>query len=209
MKKKIALTMRIVEAPDYDETRDALSHAWTLLSDSWGVLPVPIPNGLSEPESFLHELAPDLLVLTGGDDPGTTPERDQAEQRLFAFALQRGIPIFAVCRGMQFINNHFGGKTMPVNGHVATPHGIYSLLAWRKFYGPGTTVNSYHTQGIASDGLGDGLEPFASDGDGNVEAFYHRSHPLIAVMWHPERSEAPTGDREMVLNLIDQGMFWT
>ena len=120
-KKRIALSMRVTEAPDYKEPRDALSHDLSALFDAWGMLPVPVPNTLSEPATFLDELSPDLLVLTGGDDLGGTSERDETEKRLFAGALERNLPVLGICRGMHLINDHFGGRTQPVAGHVARP----------------------------------------------------------------------------------------
>ncbi len=207
-KKRIALSMRVTEAPDYDEPRDALGHDLGVLFDAWGMLPLPVPNTFSEPAAFLDELSPDLLVLTGGDDLGKTPERDKTEKRLFAFALERSLPVFGICRGMHLINGHFGGRTHPVAGHVARPHGVRVDAGWSEMYGPETTVNSYHANGIPAKAMGAELRAFAFDEAGNIEAFHHSSYPVVAVMWHPERSGAPAGDCELVARLIEEQAFW-
>ena len=191
-----------------DERRDALSHDLSALFDVWGMLPLPVPNSLSEPAAFLDGLSPDLLVLTGGDDLGRTPERDETEKRLFAFALERNLPVFGICRGMHLINIHFGGRTEPVAGHVALPHGVRVDAEWSEMYSGETTVNSYHRQGIAAKAMGAELRAFAFDEAGNVEAFRHSSYPVAAVMWHPERSGAPAGDRQLVARLIEERAFW-
>jgi putative glutamine amidotransferase len=207
-KKRIALSMRVTEAPDYKEPRDALSHDLSALFDAWGMLPVPVPNTLSEPATFLDELSPDLLVLTGGDDLGGTSERDETEKRLFAGALERNLPVLGICRGMHLINDHFGGRTQPVAGHVARPHGLRVDAEWSEMYSPETTVNSYHTKGIPAKAMGAELRAFAFDGAGNIEAFHHSTYPVAAVMWHPERGGAPAGDRELVARLIEERAFW-
>ena len=83
---RIALTMRVTEAVDYHEPRDSISHDWLDRLQKWDMTPLPVPNRLGDPCGYLDALAPDLLVLTGGDDPGTCPTRDATEQALLDHA---------------------------------------------------------------------------------------------------------------------------
>ena len=50
-------------------------------------------------------------------------------------------------------------------------------------------VNSAHHQ--AADRLGCGLEAVQWTADGVVEALCHRTAPVWAVQWHPERLRGP------------------
>jgi len=203
--------MRVTQAPDYKEPRDTISHDWVQWLSRLDAVPLPVPNLVLSPARHLDGLAPDLLVLTGGDDPGDTPERDATERALLSHALQIGMPVLGVCRGMQLINLHFGGALGPVSGHAGGRHAL-SVVAtepWQGHYYGRVTVNSFHHQGVKATDLGTELAAFAHDRDGNVEGLYHRTQPVMGVMWHPERSGAPEGDASAFARLIADGTFWT
>jgi hypothetical protein len=72
----VALSMRVTEAENYIEFRDSISHDWIARLDSWGFTAVPVPNG-GDPIALLKELKPSLLILTGGEDLGVFPKREQ------------------------------------------------------------------------------------------------------------------------------------
>jgi gamma-glutamyl-gamma-aminobutyrate hydrolase PuuD len=201
--RKAALTARVSKARDYDEPRDSLAHDWIATLEDWGLLPVLIFNTLHDPAGYLDVMDVDILILTGGENVGESPERDRTETALLEHALARRLPVLGVCRGLQLINHHFGGELVPVTSHVAAPHSVRVALAWQAHYGAETRVNSFHTLGIAGDGLAPALTAAAHDDDGMVEAAFHTDHPLAAVMWHPERESAPRGDAMLVSALMD------
>ena len=205
---RIALSMRIMEAPGTAELRDAISHEWLARLAAWDMTPVPVPNILAQPEAYLDGLGVDLLVLTGGEDLGVTPERDATETRLLAHAAGKGLAMLGVCRGMQLINHHLGGRLSRIDDHVACSHAVVVEPAWKDLYPGRTTVNSFHGLGIAADGLAEGLAAAAFDREGHVEAFHHRTKPLAGIMWHPERPDAPEEDRKLIEILIAEGAFW-
>ena len=149
-----------------------------------------------------------MVVFTGGEDFGATPERDATERVLFDHALAGGLPILGVCRGMQLINEFMGGRTTKIEGHVATRHGVTMAPPWRELYDEEIKVNSYHELGIALDGLAPGLGTAATDSEGFVEALFHPDKPVAAIMWHPERAGAPAADRVLMFRLAEQGAFW-
>lgn len=202
--------MRVTNAPDYDEPRDAISHDWVRWLAQHDAVPLPVPNLVSSPARYLDALAPDLLVLTGGDDPGDPPERDATERALLGHALQTGLPVLGVCRGMQLVNLHFGGALGAVAGHVGGRHALAVVATgpWQGHYGGRMTVNSFHHQGVGAADLGSELVAFAHDEDGHVEGLCHRHRPLVGIMWHPERGGAPAGDAGTLARLIADGAFW-
>ena len=205
---RVGLTLRVVDAPDYDEPRDAISHDWIRTLCGWGMTPVLIPNLVPDPAAYLREAAVDLLVLTGGDSLGETPARDETERRLLDSAQQSALPALGVCRGMQLMSAAAGGKTETIEGHVASTHGVTTEAPFSAHYARGVEVNSFHELAIAQEGMGDGYRIAAVDADGFVEAMVHEDLPFAGVMWHPERADAPAADRGLVESLAREGAFW-
>ena len=114
---------------------------------------------------------------------------DQDTRVWLDYAARTGVPVFAICRGLQFLNHYQGGATTDVQDHVATRHQVSGELAPE-----GREVNSYHGQGIMEDGLGRDLEVLATGPDGGIEALRHKNLPWLGVMWHPEREATPNPD---------------
>src|SRR4051812_37900339 len=110
--------MRVIETGEYAETRDALSRDWILRLNAWEMTPLPVPNGLGDPAAYLASIAPNLIVLTGGGDPGEPADRAATENAALAYSAESGTPVLGICRGMQVINKHFGGALSRVEGHV-------------------------------------------------------------------------------------------
>ena len=145
------------------------------------------------------------LLLTGGGDldpalygqenlccQGVEPDRDEAEMELLDRFTVTGKPILGICRGLQVINVYFGGSLLQnICGHEATEQGDRlhgsrtdsSLLS--ALYGPAFTVNSAHHQAV--DRIGGGLRAIQWAEDGIVEGLRHRTLPIYALQWHPER----------------------
>ena len=147
----------------------------------------------------------DLLLLPGGGDVhprfygqqinGSTDideARDGRELALVDEFLRAGKPIVGICRGLQLLNVYFGGTLRQyIEGHsqidgVDRLHIINTAPGLlRELYGTRCTVNSAHHQAVWR--LGTGLQVFACAEDGTVEAVGHRTLPVFAVQWHPER----------------------
>ena len=205
---RAALSMGVTKATGYDETRDCLSSDWPAILCEMGITPHPVPNIGEAAISILDVIAPDVLILTGGDDIGTTPERDVTEFALLGHALEKGLPVIGVCRGLQVINAHFGGTLITVEGHADPPHDVDIATPWQPFYGHRAQVNSFHNQGITQDGVGTGLVTTATDANGNVEGLCLPGKSLAAVMWHPERKGGLDGDRALLTALIEGTAPW-
>ena len=205
---RIALSTREVTAPNTGEVRDALARDWTTRLNQWDMLPLPVPKGIKDTAGFVSAVAPDLLVLTGGDDWGVTPDRDTSERELLAAAREHGLPVIGVCRGLQMLNLHFGGTLVSVEGHVARDHAVDFIVPWQAIYGEQVTVNSFHNLAIAEAGLAEPLVAAARDADGFVEAVHHREETIAGVMWHPERPAAPDADRRLFETMARGERFW-
>ena len=210
MSARVGVTQRVEDLPDRGERRDALDQAWAAWIASAGDVPVSIPNRLDDVVAYFRELELDALVLTGGNDlahlPGATntaPERDATETALLQYASEAGLPVLAVCRGMQMLVHFWGGTPTRLDGHVATTHSIQRRFSpWPLRAGP---VNSFHDWGIAADAVGATLEVLATASDGSVEAVAHRTLPQVGIMWHPERADRDPTDRELLTVLLASG----
>ena len=160
--------------------------------------------------------AVDGLVFSGGSDldpdlygqaahPETTgivPERDSAELTLLRAALERDLPVLAICRGSQVLNVALGGDLVQHlpdhvghDGHKETPgafseHEVEIEPGTRlaRLLGDRVPIKSHHHQGLAR--LGEGVCPSARDEDGWVEALEVPDRRFaVGVLWHPEAGE--------------------
>ena len=212
MKKKIGISLRIVDAQNYVEKRDALSHDWPKFLEKLDLIPIFIPNTLESPKNFLDELSLDGIVLSGGDNIGDNIDRDKTENFLLNYVIEKNIPTIGICRGMQLINNFFGGKHVidSKNQHVSKDHKIqiidtkFSSL----FDSNDMFVNSYHKNMIFQEYLGKNLKSFAIDiNDKSIEGFFHTSLPVVGVMWHPERAQNKNNNT-IISTIFKDKNFW-
>lgn len=183
---RIGITQRVDVISHYGERRDALDQQWHQLLQTVGVMGIPLPNHATLASDLFDALALDGLILSGGNDLGSAPERDAMEHAALNWAEQHRLPVLGVCRGMQMINQYCGGSLQAVTQHAATRHALLGcgpLLAGLR------EVNSYHHFGITDAGLGDGLQVLARAADDSIEAFRHTRLPWFGVMWHPEREQ--------------------
>ncbi|QIN78276.1 gamma-glutamyl-gamma-aminobutyrate hydrolase family protein [Rubrobacter marinus] len=182
-----------------------------------GGVPVVLPPFVEAAEEMVRGI--DGLLLSGGSDldPSyygesaipeldvTLPERDVFEMALLEHALDRGLPVFGICRGLQVLNVAFGGtlyQDLPsqLNPALIAHRQLYPKWEWtheveleegsatREIMAvPSSRVNSYHHQAVK-----DLAEPFRAVGrsvDGIVEAIEHRNLSerwIVAVQWHAE-----------------------
>lgn len=205
MHMRFALTMRVTQAVGYDEPRDSISQDWISYLCKQDTQPILIPNVLPNVVEYLESIKPHLLILSGGDDIGATPERDKAERVILSYALDNDVPVFGVCRGMQLIHHHFGGKLVPVANHAKKVHQVHIKPSACPFYGQKINVNSFHDNGIKTIPINSKLHPFAIDHEESIEGFYHPEKPLAAVMWHPERYPNQEGDFKLMQHLVKHG----
>lgn len=186
----ILISQRVDLLPQRGERRDALDQAWgATLQELLGrsVLMLPVPNRAQDVPAMAAACRPSLIVLSGGNDIGGAPERDATEAALLDSAQASGVPVLAVCRGMQMVQHYLGGVLAPVTGHVRCEHPVLAAPGQTL---PALTVNSYHDWGIRQTELAADLRSLYLHEDGTVEAAVHVRHPWLGVMWHPERAGA-------------------
>lgn len=176
------------------------------------------------------------LLLTGGEDvepwrygesPHATvddvnPARDEAELAAVAEARRRGMPILAICRGIQVLNVALGGtlyQDLPSQLGGDLLH--QQTAAWNErwhdgrveegsileeVFGTGALrINSFHHQAIRE--LAPSLKATVRAEDGVIEGVEATDHAwTCGVQWHPERGEAhgPSGDPRDP----DRRLFW-
>ena len=110
--------------------------------------------------------------------------------------LERGIPVFGVCLGLQGIVEHFGGELgvldYPMHGKASR----IRVLGGRIFAGlpKEFTAGRYHSLFAIREKLPAVLEVTAESEDGVVMAVEHRTLPLAAVQFHPESIMSLGGD---------------
>ena len=102
---KLGISLRVVKAEKYDEKRDALSHDWPILLEKLGIIPVYIPNILSDLKEFLKNTDVNCLLLSGGDNIGDNPERDTSEKNIIEYGINNKIPILGLSI-TEYIDNH-------------------------------------------------------------------------------------------------------
>lgn len=180
--KKVAITQRVSIVTPYGERRDCLDQAWPRFLAACGLMPLALPNVIEVATTLCSGADVAGLVLTGGNDlaalDGDAPERDAVENALLDLAERRRLPVLAVCRGMQLIQQRFAIPLYRVKGHIARQQVI-------SVKGEPTKVNSYHHFGAYESRPP--LDVWAVASDGVVKAIRHSGQAITAIMWHPER----------------------
>jgi len=161
----------------------------------------------------------DGLVLIGGPDVdpsmygrdqhpecyGIDRDRDDFEVALVREAIDREVPVLAICRGIQLVNVALGGT---LDQHIAGREGLIAHgvpdggegVSHAVELEPGSLVAkamgvdraegfSHHHQAI--DDLGEGLRAAGWTEDGIIEAVeLDEAGWLVGVQWHPEETAA-------------------
>src|SRR4030095_10214333 len=153
----------------------------------------------------------DGLLLTGGSDiapeflrqenidpnlidkDDLDPNRDRWEFDAISKALTLGLPILAICRGIQVLNVALGGNLkLDIPGHrlpEQKEQDIQSLRYDGKAMHRFENVNSSHHQAIDQLPDGFGVEARGADDD-VIEQVRLRDYPFaLAVQYHPERGK--------------------
>ena len=199
--RPVLLSQRVEVLTDRGERRDALDQRLLDWLADCGYLAVPVPNRVERVECYWQLVQPVAVVLSGGNDlavyGGDAAERDATERALLQLAIERRLPLFALCRGAQLVLDAFGNTLEPLEGHVGTRHQML-------FEGQSREVNSYHQWGCRS--LEAPLRVLARSEDGVIEAFEHNELPITAVMWHPEREQPfDAADRVLLRRCLEAG----
>jgi putative glutamine amidotransferase len=187
-----------------------------------GAKPVPLDERASVAARAAAFAAMDGLFLSGGADIDPArygeapsgaghaePGRDALEDEAFHAAIEAGVPILGVCRGLQAINVFAGGSLVQhLDGHESSPYPSPAVTRHQLRVVDGSRlalilgessdleVNSYHHQAITADRLAPGLRIAAvadHEDTGELVEGVESTDPdrwLVGVQCHPERTES-------------------
>lgn len=169
----------------------------------------PDPDQVAERLTFA-----DGIVLPGGGDLAARwarqpehpslydvdPEQDAFDLAVAVHALRTGVPLLAICRGLQVVNVVRGGDLVQdlaesTGDHRHRVHDVVvaedSLL--HATIGPELEVSCFHHQSLGR--LGAGLRSVAHSVDGVVEAVELKEPDgddgwFLGLQWHPEDTAA-------------------
>jgi putative glutamine amidotransferase len=181
--------------------------------------PRVVEAGTDDPAKVIAEV--DGVLLTGGGDvdpalyhqpahqsfSAAEKGRDRFEIALVKHALEKNLPILAVCRGAQVLNVAQGGtlvQDIPSQVPGAVDHSIetppfamahevwvtkgsrlWAMMQEKLIEGDACQVNSRHHQAIAEPAPG--FDVTATAPDGVIEAIEHPGAKFcVGVQWHPE-----------------------
>jgi putative glutamine amidotransferase len=203
--------------PDGETSRVRLTAAYVTALESAGLIPMIVPplSRSDAASAVLDSVAG--LVLTGGEDVdparygekrhekvrSVSAARDATEAALIKEARERGIPVLAICRGIQILNVALGGtlvQDIPSQCETDIVHDEESARDSRTHeisVEPGSliaraigtdhcTVNSFHHQSVKR--VADGMRVTARSPDGIIEGLESTDEAwwVMAVQWHPE-----------------------
>ncbi|MBI3522145.1 MAG: anthranilate synthase component I [Chloroflexi bacterium] len=140
--------------------------------------------GREELARLVDDERPDGIVLS----PGPGAPRDLDVPMAVGLTLERGLPLFGVCLGLQGIVEHLGGRL----GTLGYPvHGKASLITTNGgalFEGlpPSFLAGRYHSLYALRETLPSDLRVTAIADDGVIMAIEHITLPVAAVQFHPE-----------------------
>ena len=153
------------------------------------------------------------------------PQRDATTMPLLKRAVERGVPVFAICRGMQELNVALGGTLLteiqdmegradhraPTSERqderfqIAHPIEIEEDSQLAKAIGSEPIdVNSLHRQALGR--LGRSIVVEARAADGTIEAVSVKDAPgyLVATQWHPEYWAASDGPSQKLFKAFGE-----
>ena len=201
----IAITQRVEHVPGREEVRDSLDRAWALFMDACGCALFPMPTETPRCADVLDAAGVGGIILSGGNSLVSTgaqdadATRDRLEAELIDYALERGLPLVGVCRGMQMLCHHLTGKPLvPVVGHAGSRHPLMCAPGAAEAGVCRSSVNSYHDFGVGAADIAPRLTVLAQSSDGIAEATVSACGRMMGIMWHPER-EFPFNEADVAL----------
>jgi len=198
----------------WDQPAVLIPYDYVRMLETAGARPLVVPPSSDAVDETLDAL--DGLLISGGpdvdpalygaethaatDEPRTA--RDAGELALLTGALERDLPVLAVCRGSQLLNVARGGdlvqhlpETLGHEGHKHeagsfSEHAVDVKAGTRlgSLVGEHAPVRSHHHQGFGR--VGEGLVETAWAEDGSLEGIEDPTRRFaLGVLWHPEAGE--------------------
>jgi putative glutamine amidotransferase len=138
---------------------------------------------------FLHQEVVDPSVIEKDVDSA----RDRWELEAIEKIMARGLPIFAICKGMQILNVALGGTLkLDIKGHnlpEQKENDVQRLHTDRAAAHRFEKVNSSHHQAVERVANGFAIEAWCANDD-IIEQVRLRDYPFaLGVQYHPERGK--------------------
>ena len=213
--RTVAVTAGI--RPDGDTSRVRLTAAYITALENAGLVPLIVPPLSNDSTAAAVLDSVSGLVLTGGEDVdparygeerhekvrNVSAARDATEAALVVEAKSRGMPVLAICRGIQILNVALGGTLVQdISSQCKTDishdeDGPRDSRSHEISVEPGSliadaigtehaSVNSFHHQSVKR--VADGMRVTARSPDGVIEGLESTDEDwwVMAVQWHPE-----------------------
>lgn len=189
--KTIGITQGVRVYETTGQTRESIDVQW----HRWASLSGFVLRPLSAYGDFTLQFKDlDGFIFSGGgnvtsvEDMPLNRDRDHLERLCLQHADKNNLPVFGVCRGLQFLMQEAGSKIVEVKNHVAVRHDVTIQFPL------GSTsqrlnVNSYHNYSV--DVIPQNYQIIAKADDGVIEGVYSQMKRHLAIMWHPERENEP------------------
>jgi anthranilate synthase len=134
----------------------------------------------------------DLVLLS----PGPGRPADFGLSETLGIALERNLPVFGICLGLQGIAEFFGGKLVRLDHPCHGRASLVRRVGGRLFHGlpAAFPAGRYHSLAASPEDLPACLEVTAEAEDGMIMALEHRGLPVAAVQFHPESILTTDGD---------------
>ena len=222
----IGVTVELLDAPWYEgQRRFQLFTSYMPVIRAAGMIPVLIPGDAppADVDAILDRL--DGVLMTGGDDVDLRPyggpapteeckpvplEQQTMNLELVRGTLQRDMPLFGVCFGMQMMGllyeapfeqqlDNFTAHTKGIEHLVKPCEGslLAQLVGTKDFLVP-----SFHHQALIEPGAT--LKASAWADDGTLEAVELPEKPFaLGVQWHPERAPDSLATRALFSGFAD------
>lgn len=164
-------------------------------------------NALADINGLLLTGGPDIDPSYFGETEHETTEvesdRDKLELSLFERAIEKDLPVFGICRGIQVMSVAMGGSLYQDIPSHFTDHLTHKIMentddSWHKIKiqqgsllnqitcENAAIVNSRHHQALKV--IGEGFDVTAQSKDGIIEAIEDKSKKFaLGVQYHPER----------------------
>jgi putative glutamine amidotransferase len=229
MRPLIGVTCYVEQArwSDWDTPAALIPHSYIRAVEHAGGRPMIVPPSDEAVAETLDAL--DGIIFSGGADVdpglydadrhretvGLRPDRDRSETALMKGAIERGVPMLAICRGMQLLNVVRGGDLeQHLPERTSAPHSapgdftrhdidIKDGSRLRQILGDRQMVPSHHHQ--APNRIGEGLRSVARAPDDTIEAVEDPGATFcMGVLWHPEEGE----DRALFEALVNEATIY-
>ena len=141
--------------------------------------------------AFIRQFAPQGIILSGGPSSVFDPGAPSAEAGL----LDLGVPLLAICYGMQLVAHLAGGKVRPSREREYGRAEVLVREATGLFAGfePQACITVWASHGDRIEEPPPHFRVTASSGNAPVAGFQHDTRPIFGVLFHPEVAHTPRG----------------